>query len=343
MNKPQKIWTYAVKSYDYERACQYYERNYDLIVGQNTNFDDETYLGNSTDKVCRFCGRKEPEVTFLKKAHVFPIATGNIKLLSYYECDDCNIFFGRYLEGDYQNLFSFVHNLYMVGGRKGKIPTVQSNDNCNKISVINRSCGEKIHLISGIAGKEHVEIKENTVTLSSPNITIIPIAIYKCLTKMALAIMPEAELLNFQKTLSWIREKEHKPIMEKKHMCRYIEIKNAPYVKYPMGYLFKRKSNSKDGPYMIFLYVYAKMAIMIEVPSDKVKYSYDIRKIYPLIFGMPIEDIIIDLSCTEKCFIEGEKRELLYGYSEDLSEEIGNPNTENEYVQLIRKNMSDLK
>lgn len=343
MKKPKKIWTYAVKKYDHGKACQYYEKNYDIIVGQNTNFPDETYLGNGEDKVCRFCGKNESKVTFNEKPHVFPISTGNINLLSYYECDECNKFFGRYLEGEYQNLFSFVHNLYMVGGRKGKIPLVQSNDNCNKITVIDKNHDEKVHLISDIAGKEHVDINENAVVLSSPDITIIPIAIYKCLTKMALAIMPEEELSNFQKTLSWIREKKHKTIMQKKHMCRYIEFKSAPYVKCPMGFLFKRKSNSKDGPYMIFLYVYAKMAIMIEVPCDKVKYPYDIRKIYPLIFGMPVEDVIIDLSCTEKCLIEGGKRNLPYRYLVDLTEETRNPNTENEYAQLIRKNMPALK
>lgn len=343
MKKPKKIWTYAVKRYNQEKAMEYYEKNYDILVGQNTNFSEETYLGNCKDKRCRFCKETEPKATFRDKPHVFPIETGNKNLLSYYECDACNKFFGRYLEGEYQNLFSFVHNLYMVGGRKGKIPLVQSNDNCNRITVIDKNNNEKVHLISDITGKEHVDIKENTVTLSYPDITIIPIAIYKCLTKMALAIMPAEELSNFQNTLSWIREKKHKPIMQKKHMCRYIEFKNMPYVKCPMGFLFKRKSNSKDGPYMIFLYVYAKMAMMIEVPCDNVKYSYDIRKIYPLILGMPIEDIIIDLSCTDKCLIEGGKRDLSFGYLVDLTEETRNPNSENEYAQLIRKNVPALK
>ena len=94
---------------------------------------------------------------------------------------------------------------------------------------------------------------------------------------------------------------------------------------------------------MIFLYVYAKIAIMIEVPCDKVKYSYDIRKIYPLILEKPIVDVIIDLSCAEKCLIEGGKREISYENLVDLTEETRKPNTENEYAQLIQKNISTLK
>ena len=264
-------------------------------------------------------------------------------MLSYYECDECNHFFGDYLEGEFQNFFSFQNNLYKVGGRKGKIPLVQSNDNYNKIKVIDKNSDEKIHLISDIVGKEHVKIDNGNIILSSPDITIIPIAIYKCLTKMALTIMPNNELQNFRKTISWIKCKKHSKIMEKKHLCRYIEFVGSPYVRYPIGFLFRRKDSSKDGPYMIFLYFYAKIAIMIEVPCDNIKYPYDIRKIDPLIIGNPIEDIIIDLSNTEKCFVKGWQRTFTNIMIKDLTEETKNPNTENEYAKLIRKNMPYLK
>ena len=344
MKEPQIIWSQAVKEYNPKRACEYYEKNYDLLIGQNSNFSEEKYLGDSGNRVCRFCGKQEPEVTFNDKSHVFPIATGNKFLLSYYECDKCNHFFGDYLEGEFQNFFSFQNNLYRVSGRKGKIPLVQSNDNYNKMKAIDKNSDEKILLISDVAGKEHVKIdNKGNITLSSPDITILPIAIYKCLTKIALTIMPNDELQNFQKTIAWIKNKKHAPIMEKKHLCRYIEFVGSPNVKYPMGFLFRRKDTSKDGPYMIFLYVYANIAIMIEVPCDNIKYSYDIRKIYPLIIGKPIEDIIIDLSNTEKCFVKGWQRTFTNGLKRDLTEETRNPNTEDEYAKLIRKNMPYLK
>lgn len=342
-NEAINICSRAVKKYDFERAWKYYETNYDILVGQNTNFDHEEYLGNCEKKVCRFCGRDESKVSFGDKPHVFPICTGNVNLLSYYECDECNHFFGDRLEGEYQNYFSFVHNLYMVEGRKGKIPLVQSNDNLSKIKVVKKENDEKIHLINDIVDNEHVKIENNSIILSSPKTTIIPIAIYKCLTKMALSIMPEEELPQFQETLVWIKKKKHESIMKKKHMCRYLEFKHSPYVKYPMGFLFKRKQNSKDGPYMIFLYVYAKMAIMIEVPCVSMPYAYDIRKVLPLVCGIPIEDIIIDLSCTNKCLVEGWERRFQYGYINNLTEEARNPNSENEYAKLIRKNITTLK
>lgn len=332
------ICSSAVKKYEHSKACKYYENNYEIIAGQTTNFLEEVFLGNKENKVCRFCGGDEAKVTFNDKPHVFPICTGNKYLLSYYECDRCNHFFGDYLEGEYQNFFSFVHNLYKVEGRKGKIPLIQSNDNISKIKVISKENKEKVHLISDRIDKEHVKLDQNIFTLESPNITVIPIAIYKCLVKMALSIMPEDELINFQKTITWIKEKKHRPLMKKKHMCRYLEFMDWPYVKYPMGLLFKRKAKCKDGPYMIFIFVYAKMVMMIEVPCDNIQYNYDIRKITPLMMGNPIEDLVIDFTGTEKCLIKGWKRSFCSEYLVNLTEEVKNPNTENEYAKLIRNN-----
>lgn len=101
------ICSSAVKKYEHSKAYKYYENNYEMIVGQATNFYEEVFLGNKENKVCRFCGGDKSKVTFCDKPHVFPICTGNKYLLSYYECDRCNHFFGDYLEGEYQNFFCF--------------------------------------------------------------------------------------------------------------------------------------------------------------------------------------------------------------------------------------------
>ncbi|MGN1159175.1 MAG: hypothetical protein ACI4SE_03160 [Lachnospiraceae bacterium] len=106
-----------------------------------------------------------------------------------------------------------------------------------------------------------------------------------------------------------------------------------------------------DVPYIKNMYTRSNMGNsideIIETHFDELelfeRYKNPIRKIYPLILGMPIEDIIIDLSCTDKCLIEGGKRDLSFGYLVDLTEETRNPNSENEYAQLIRKNVPALK
>jgi hypothetical protein len=51
----------------------------------------------------------------------------------------------------------------------------------------------------------------------------IPIAVFKCFVKMAISVMPEAEVNNFVRTINWIMEKRHANFYsnEKKLLVRY--------------------------------------------------------------------------------------------------------------------------
>lgn len=155
---------------------------------------------------------------------------------------------------------------------------------------------------------------------------------------MALTMMPENELENFDKTFDWIREKKHKKFFDsKKHLCRYMEFYGVK-VDYPMGFLFKRKPKSKNGPYMLFVYVYAKIVLMIEVPTTHYKYLYDIRKIEPpFVIGNVFEEKIIDLSSCEKIKIERQRRSFTAGSVVELTEEARNIMTTNKYAQMIQQ------
>lgn len=345
------IYSDSVKKYNPLKVSEYYERNYDFLCGQRSNFqegDPEALLGNVEKRICRFCGKSFAEVSFKKDAHVFPRCTGNVNLLSTYECDACNGFFGNTLESEYSNLFNFSHTIYEVAGRKNKIPILQSNDNKSKLKVVKHPEKEgNLHIINEETDSIHTEINidKKELTYEGPNITVLPIAVYKCLTKMALTMMPESELKNFDETFDWIREKKHKKFFEnKKHLCRYMEFYGVK-VDYPMGFLFKRRPKSKNGPYMLFVYVYAKIVLMIEVPTTKYKYPYDIRKIEPpFVIGNVFEEKIIDLSSCEKIKIEKQSRSFAAGSVVELTEEARNIMTTNKYAQMIqqeiRKNSS---
>ncbi len=70
------------------------------------NFDDLTkkiYVGEFANRVCRFCGKAKPAVSFKKEAHVVPQFLGNRFLLSAQECDICNKLFGDLYENDFAN------------------------------------------------------------------------------------------------------------------------------------------------------------------------------------------------------------------------------------------------
>ena len=58
------------------------------------------------ERTCRFCGLSFPETTFKKEAHLIPEMLGNKTLLSDFECDKCNHYFGVTFENHLANNFS---------------------------------------------------------------------------------------------------------------------------------------------------------------------------------------------------------------------------------------------
>lgn len=67
------------------------------------------------DRMCVFCGKTHPEVTFSKVAHAVSETLGNKKLISHYECDDCNMAFGSVIEdsfGKYIAPFKLISKIY---------------------------------------------------------------------------------------------------------------------------------------------------------------------------------------------------------------------------------------
>ena len=83
-----------------EKACRYYDDNYDLIFERMWQSNEKHKLNNANQNLCRFCGKIAPEVTFRTVAHAVPELLGNRGLTSSYECDTCNAFFGSTIETD---------------------------------------------------------------------------------------------------------------------------------------------------------------------------------------------------------------------------------------------------
>ena len=53
------------------------------------------YIVDPIDKVCRFCGKRYPDVKFKKKAHAISEFIGNKEFVLRNECDACNEKFGK--------------------------------------------------------------------------------------------------------------------------------------------------------------------------------------------------------------------------------------------------------
>lgn len=265
------------------KSVQYYEKYYDIL--RTPDFNDTSRLlkpnhgihtiGASHNKKCWFCGKDESETKFTEIAHVFPECIGNSVLASYFECDECNQFFGNTLENEYAKFFNFYHSIMQIKGKKGKskccyrIPCDKRTDACNK------NCVE-ISIKNGMpyigkcveVGEKYVRINENSIQISKPIGRYCPIAVFKTIVKMAITVMPSEELPLFTNTIEWLLQKEHSNIFNKQLLIKFKMIPGFDVTKYPHYCLYRRKKTVWGKPYMLFNITYGCFSLLIEIPRD---------------------------------------------------------------------------
>lgn len=189
-----------------ESNLKHFDDNYEgsFLYQQNNNIMKQKSLQDET-KVCRFCGKTSPEVTFRKIAHALPELIGNKTIFSEYECDSCNEHFSRMLEDSFAKYFGVTRSIMKTRGKKG-VPSYKTNDKCTRIDVV-----DDMIKISGTIDREIVNIDEktNTIDLNTMREPYVPIAVYKTFVKIAITLMPYENSLLFADEKNWLLEKEH--------------------------------------------------------------------------------------------------------------------------------------
>lgn len=237
--------------------------------------DKKIYLGDKNARTCRFCKKSEPEVHFKQDTHALPEFTGNKYLFSYYECDECNQKFSV-IESNMAEYMKLYHTMSQVKGKKG-VPSFKPNMQQNsRIDV-----GEDNVKIQSYEGDDFsVDINETdkVITINGAR-TYVPSLVFKCLTKIALTIMPEEELVNFVEIMEWVCD--DKKILKKLppvffHM--YAGIKPFDFITYA---LFKRKATHKEPvPYMMFILTYSNFVFQLPIVSKKMDIGLGDMKFY---------------------------------------------------------------
>ena len=160
-------------------------------VGNDAN--DKQYIGNKENKVCRFCGKKENEVSFSEIAHAIPEAIGNKELILYEECNECNHFFSENIEVHFDKITKPYKNIGQIKG-KNKIPSYKTKDKKSRIDV-----KDQVVLKQAVDSPIYVIDKKNKImTITYEIEPFIPAAVYKTLVKMALSVMPNKDLIDFK-------------------------------------------------------------------------------------------------------------------------------------------------
>lgn len=244
-----------------EKRLQLFDEHYTILFS-SLDIESKVYIGEKTNRVCRFCNRDETKTTFKTIAHAIPESIGNKKIILHEECDDCNKFFSENIEVHFDKLTKPLRNIGQVKGKRN-VPSYKTKDKLSRIDVKN---GFKIQerLDSRITTLDE---ENNLVILKYEIEPYIPQAVYKTFVKMALSVMPSDELANFKEALQWIQEPDHTKTFMKPLKALRTFIPGLNKHPEPVVFLLKRKTETNKYPYSIFVVAFGNIIYQIVVPS----------------------------------------------------------------------------
>ena len=143
------------------------------------------------ERICRFCKKREPEVSFKNEAHVIPQFLGNKYLIHDIECDSCNLMFSKY-ESSFADSIGLLRTTDAIRGRRG-VPKFKSD---GLIAYPEKDDSGKYTIsieISDSAKTTHNK-EDDTILLRTNKNPYIPLYIMKSLFKISYSLLNEDEL-----------------------------------------------------------------------------------------------------------------------------------------------------
>lgn len=197
------IWAMALNEEQIEGA-RYFDERYDILCTYPLVADQKIKLKDSDDpatRVCRFCGRSKPGVTFGKEAHALPEFLGNKAIISMNECDTCNEYIADHAEDDLSKWLGPMRTASQMRGKNG-VPTYKADG-------IRMEMGPNGIDISITANIDDPGIKEGesvdfTIPVKTPSQPLVPINAAKALVKIACSLAPISELPEIKMAIDWI-------------------------------------------------------------------------------------------------------------------------------------------
>lgn len=208
-----------------------------------------------SERVCRFCNEKQPNVSFRKKAHAISEGLGNKTVILYDECDDCNFKFSQSIEPDLIQYVSLLRTFYSVQG-KGGVKQFKG-----KNFILKNEEGLSLTFYSDEDKPESHSMPYKLPPLIS-NELITSQNIYKTLCKYFLSVVDEKYLPEFKKTIEWINGKTSTQRLPKiGEMITY-----NFFSKQPKLVTYIRRGNSKTLPFAVGEFHFTCLVITFIIP-----------------------------------------------------------------------------
>lgn len=302
-----------------DQAIAYYEARYDIIGSWLIEPGMKITLGSKTDRACRFCGKKEPEVTFKKEAHAFPELLGNKSITTRYECDECNQFFGSTIEDDFGKWSKPMRTMARIRGKSG-VPTLKRGGDT----------GWRIEYEDGglkITSYEddplfELDEQAKTITFKLKREPYTPVAILKSFVKMGLTLMPENEIGNFKDALHWVRYSDHTRSFASQFPVIYTFQPGPMPNDLVAAFILRRKDLVDDVPYAFFVLGYGNEVYQLALPSREKDATINGQQINLIPFPTPgspfperfskVGRAVLDLTGTD--VVKGENWPMTMGF-----------------------------
>lgn len=267
-NKAPDDWKPSV---DQLKRLEWFYSRYDVLASANFGTDSkQVFLGSQQDRVCRYCGNSEQgetKATFHDLAHAFPEQIGNKWLIDNQECDVCNKHFSKFLEDDFGKWANPWRTLWRVRG-KG-YSSYKSRD--KKMNIKTTKEGQLVISVQGDDPRVIFNEKEKSIQIFLERQKYVPMGVFKCLVKMALAVMPPEEAAHCAHLKKWILSELHTfksyPYTPLNIIARFTP-GPLPNDKLSLV-LIRRKEGQKDDeshPYMQFILSFSNLVFQIMLP-----------------------------------------------------------------------------
>ena len=267
-----------------DRIGSYLWEHYEVRIYKG---DDRRSIGiyDKNMRVCRFCGKKKPEVSFKHKAHAISEALGNKGLVCLEECDDCNKRFNESIEQDFVKMMAPHLQLHGIPGKNG-IPIIKGDGFTMSVDSSTRTTLGRDTIVYTFRDMPISKNPEKILAGISKEYDLFlqytPQNIYKCLCKYALSLMDSSELMYFQDTVAWINEpltKHRVPLIW--HYS--VEKEDTAWERSTLMIIMRRKHNNRELPYCWAVAVIAGDPYLFIIPfcsQDKYKFVGKTRQNY---------------------------------------------------------------
>lgn len=230
-----------------------------VLKGKDENIKQSIGEKDKNLRVCRFCGRSAPEVSFKTIAHAISESLGNKKIILNEECDACNAGFGS-ASGIERSLNVYLKPYITFFGVKGKkkIPKLKGED--FDLAFLTDS-GDRTP-IPGDQTDEELTEQEKNFTISE-RITMQDV--YRTLVKFVMSIVDADELDSYRETIAWVNRE-----ITAAKLPKIAILKSDDWIKsHPTMLYYIRKDDDQTLPFAVGEFHFTLLKIVFIIPFTK--------------------------------------------------------------------------